>query len=118
MKSRVESTRGVLAHCDFSRARSVVDVGGGLGHLAFALVERYPQLRATVLDVPEVIAAAKRHAANKDTAVPTRLSFEAGDMFVDVPPGDRCLLKAIIHDWDDERDHPRRRRGSRDREDP
>ncbi|MGH7354780.1 MAG: methyltransferase family protein [Candidatus Rokuibacteriota bacterium] len=29
MKSRVESTRGVLEHGDFSRARTVVDVGGG-----------------------------------------------------------------------------------------
>jgi SAM-dependent methyltransferase len=103
MKSRVESTRGVLAHHDFSRARSVVDVGGGLGHLALALVERYPHLRATVLDLPEVIAAAQRHAANEDPAVLARLSFEAGDMFVDVPPGDLYLLKAIIHDWDDER---------------
>ena len=101
MKSRVESTRGVLEHGDFLRARTVVDVGGGLGHLAIALLSRYPHLRASVLDLPEVIAIAERHAAAEDPSVRERLSFVAGDMFADVPEGDTYVLKTIIHDWDD-----------------
>ena len=63
MKSRVESTRGAVEHSDLSSARMVVDVGGGFGHLAIALLERYPHLRACVLDLPEIIEVAERHAA-------------------------------------------------------
>jgi hypothetical protein len=77
MKSRVASTRGVLEHGDFAHARTVVDVGGGFGHLAIALLERYPHLRACVLDLPEVIAVAERHGQNLDAGVRARLSWRA-----------------------------------------
>jgi O-methyltransferase domain len=60
-------------------------------------------VRATVLDLPEVIAVAQRHAAAEAADVRARLTFVGGDMFVEVPPGDVYLLKAIIHDWDDAR---------------
>jgi SAM-dependent methyltransferase len=102
MRSRVQSTRGVVEHADFSRARHVVDVGGSFGHLAIALLERYPHLRATVLELPDVIPIAERHAASEDPALRARLTFVAGDMFAEVPAGDTYLLKAIIHDWDDD----------------
>jgi O-methyltransferase domain/Dimerisation domain len=101
MKSRVESTRGVLAHHDFSTARTVVDVGGGFGHLALALLERYPHLRALVQDLPDVIDIARRRATAEDGSLLARLHWVGGDMFTDVPPGDCYVLKAIIHDWDD-----------------
>jgi len=101
MKSRVDSTRAVLASCDFARARTVVDVGGGLGHLAIEILKRYPDVRASVLDIPDLIPIAERHAASEDPAVRERLTFVGGDMFVEVPAGDTYLLKAIVHDWDD-----------------
>jgi len=103
MKSQVESTRGVLEHYDFARARMVVDVGGGFGHLAMAILRRCPSVRATVLDLPDVIAIARRHAAHEDAGVLARLTFIGGDMFADVPPGDVYVLKTVIHDWDDAR---------------
>jgi hypothetical protein len=103
MKSRVDSVRGVLAHVDLSTARTVVDVGGSLGHLSIALLERYPDLRATVLDLPEMIVLAEEDGSAVDASVRERLTFVSGDMFVDVPPGDTYVLKAIVHDWDDER---------------
>lgn len=101
MKSRVDSTRGVVERYDFSRTQNVVDVGGGFGHLTLAILQRHPHVRGVVLDRPEVVAIAERYAADEDRAVRDRLSFVGGDMFVDVPPGDLYVLKAIIHDWDD-----------------
>jgi hypothetical protein len=101
MKSRVDSTRGVLERCDFSRARTLVDVGGGFGHLAVAILRRHPHVRTVVLDLPDVIALAEEEAAGEDAAVRERLRFVGGDMFVDVPPGDTYVLRAVVHDWDD-----------------
>jgi hypothetical protein len=101
MKSQVEGVRGVVEHGDFTAARHLVDVGGSFGHLAIALLQRDPGLRAAVLDLPPVIALAERHAAGEDPAVRSRLTLVAGDMFADVPEGDTYVLKTIIHDWDD-----------------
>jgi len=101
MKSQVEGIRGVVEHGDFAQARHVVDVGGSFGHLAIALLRRYPALRATVLDLPAVVAFGDEHAAGEDPVIRSRLTFVGGDMFVDVPPGDTYILKTIIHDWDD-----------------
>jgi hypothetical protein len=103
MRSRRDSTRAFVERCDLSAARTLVDVGGGLGHVAIAALGRYPQLRAIVLDRPELIPIAERHAAAEDPDVRARLAFVAGDMFVDVPVGDTFLLRSIIHDWDDAR---------------
>jgi len=101
MRSRRQSTQLVLEHGDFAQARSLVDVGGGFGHLAMALLARYPALRATVLDLPHVVTAAARHAAGEDPDVLARLSFVGGDMFREVPSADTYVLRAIVHDWDD-----------------
>ena len=103
MRSRVESTRGTVEHADLSRSRTIADVGGSLGHLAIALLERHPHLRACVLDLPEVVEVAERQAAGLAADIRARLSFVAGDMFVDVPAADTYFIKTVMHDWDDER---------------
>jgi SAM-dependent methyltransferase len=102
MKSNsLSSMRGVLDHCDFSDARKVVDVGGGFGHLAIALLKRYKDLRGVVLEVPDLIPIAEKHLQGEDKDVLRRLEFVGGDMFEEVPSGDVFILKHIIHDWDD-----------------
>jgi hypothetical protein len=103
MRSRVESTRGTVEHADLSGSRAIVDVGGSLGHLAIALLERHPHLTAAVLDLPEVIEVAERQATGLAPAIRSRLSFVAGDMFVDVPAADTYFVKTVMHDWDDAR---------------
>ena len=101
MRSQVEGIRGVVELGPFAESRRVVDVGGSFGHLAVALLQRHPTLRATVLDLPPVIALAERFIASQEPGVRARLSLMAGDMFAEVPPGDTYVLKTIIHDWDD-----------------
>jgi SAM-dependent methyltransferase len=106
MKSNsLSSLRGVLEHCDFTGVRKVVDIGGGFGHLAFALLGKYPGLRGVVLDVPDLIPVAKRSFPISDPEVAARLEYVGGDMFESVPAADAYVLKHIIHDWDDERCH-------------
>ena len=101
MKSRMDSVRNVLERVDFSGTRTVVDVGGGFGHLALAIARRYPTIRAVVLDLPDVAALGKEETAADDADVLGRVEFVGGDMFTDVPPGDLYVLKTIVHDWDD-----------------
>ena len=103
MKSNsLSSLRGVLEHCDFSGARRVADIGGGFGHLAAALLQKYPILRSVVLDVPDLIPIARKNL-HLDDAVASRLEYVGGDMFESVPPADVYIMKHIIHDWDDAR---------------
>jgi hypothetical protein len=103
MKSNsVNSMRGVLAHCDFTGIGKMVDVGGGFGHLAIALVEKYPHLQAAVLDQPDLIPIARKNGPT-DPAVTSRLEYIGGNMFESVPQADAYVMKHIIHDWEDER---------------
>jgi SAM-dependent methyltransferase len=80
-------------------ARVLLDVGGGTGIYSIALLQRNPQLRAIVLDRPEVLKVAAEFA--RDYGVERRLDFRVGDMFGDeLPPADIVLLSNVLHDWD------------------
>jgi hypothetical protein len=99
----LNSLRGVLESCDFTDVKNVVDVGGGFGHLAVALLGKYPRLRGVVLDMPALVPIAKAKFPMNDAGVASRLEYVGGDMFESVPPADVYVMKHIIHDWDDER---------------
>ncbi len=85
---------------DLSGIASLLDVGGGRGHLVAALLRRYPHLRGAVLDQPEVA----RHAAEvlARAGVAERAEVVSGDFFTSVPAGaDAYLMSMILHDWND-----------------
>jgi hypothetical protein len=87
---------------DFGRFQQLVDVAGGHGLLLATILQRFPNLKGVLFDLPEVIAGAK------DTLTPYRLDDRCevigGSFFEAVPAGaDGYMLKHIIHDWDDER---------------
>lgn len=85
---------------DLSQATRLVDIGGGTGIYAIACLRRFPTLKATVLDSPEVLKVAREMAA--EYGVLDRMEFVAGDMFADaLPEGDVMLLSNILHDWDE-----------------
>src|SRR5205085_7154525 len=81
-------------------ARRLLDVGGGSGLYAVAMLRANPSLRAVVWDRPEVLKVARESA--KRFGVLDRSEFAAGDMFADpVPPAcDVMLLSNVLHDWD------------------
>jgi hypothetical protein len=92
---------GIIERYDFSGIRTLVDVGAGYGPLTIAVLEKYPDIRGTVFDLPEVIDAAPANMQVKSESVARRLSYVPGDMFKEVPPADAYVLKLILHDWDD-----------------
>jgi hypothetical protein len=92
----------VVAAYDFSRFRTLVDVGGGQGALISSILIANPGLRGILFDIPPVIESARARLV--DSGLATRCEPIAGDVFTAVPSGgDAYLLKWIIHDWDDER---------------
>jgi hypothetical protein len=95
------TNHGVLERYDFSGVRTLVDVGAGAGHLVIGVLAKYAEIRGTIFDLPEVIAAAPSQLPVTDPAVAERLTYVAGDMFADLPPADAYAFKLIFHDWDD-----------------
>lgn len=66
---------------------SLVDVGGGHGAAAIAISRAFPQVKCTVLDLPQVISQAPEHST---------VQFVAGDMFDFIPTADAMFLKVSI----------------------
>jgi SAM-dependent methyltransferase len=85
---------------DTSAARQVVDVGGASGTVIAALLAGNPWLEGTILERADVADRAK--AAVAERGLSSRCRVVSGDFFVAVPEADICILKYIIHDWDDE----------------
>jgi acetylserotonin N-methyltransferase len=90
------SSPAVAAAFDLSRFHRIVDLGGATGHLAKAILDRYPHMEGAVFDLPEVIDFAREFTQG------TRVELIAGDFFTDpLPHADLYSLGRILHDWSD-----------------
>jgi SAM-dependent methyltransferase len=97
------TARALGRSVDFSRYKSLLDVGGGSGAFDIELCRIYPHLRATVYDLPFVTAIAARNAA--DVGLADRVSVVHGNFFKDSSfPSchDVILLSMIMHDWNEQ----------------
>ena len=91
----------VLGAYDFSGARTIMDVGGGNGSMAIAILERTPDVRGLVVDLPYIEGPAKERI--RTAGLESRARFEPVDFFQRVPEGaDVHVLKFILHDWNDD----------------
>lgn len=91
----------VLDAYDFSAFRRVVDVGGGNGAFLAPILARYPAMRGVLFDQPHVVSGAG--PILEAAGVAARCEVVAGSFFENVPEqGDAYLLKAVLHDWEDE----------------
>src|SRR4029450_563097 len=87
---------------DFSRFKTVVDVGGSYGTLLAAILCRNPTARGILFDQPHVVAAAREQLVAAGVA--ERCTTVGGDFFAEIPAGaDAYILAQILHDWDTER---------------
>ena len=102
LAGRARNVAPSLAHSvDLGQSQCLLDVGGGTGIYSYAILERFPHLRAIVLDRPEVLRIADEEA--RKYGATDRVELLPGDMFeCEIPNGaDVVLLSNILHDWDE-----------------
>ena len=91
----------VLDYYDFTNFNRVIDVGGGHGSLMEGILNRSPNIKGTVYDLPFVIEGTKKYIQN--IGLENRCECLPGNFFDSVPSdGDAYVLKSIIHDWHDD----------------
>ena len=87
-----------LADC-----KTLLDLGGGAGTYAIAFCQRYPNLRATVFDVPPVTVVTRSIVSQH--GLDDRVSVVEGDFTADPLPGkyDAVFMSNILHGGGPER---------------
>jgi hypothetical protein len=105
MATRIASfAPAVVACCDLAAERRIIDIGGGHGLLLAAFLDRWPDARGVLFDLPGAAAGGERHLV--DAGLADRVEVVGGDFFrpEDLPAGgDVYVLSQILHDWDDDR---------------
>lgn len=85
---------------DFSKYRTVADLGGGGGALIAAVLEAFPHVQGILVDRPEAVAEAGPRFAGGGLA--GRCKLLAADLVKEVPPGaDVYMLKHVLHGYED-----------------
>jgi SAM-dependent methyltransferase len=83
----------LAATYEWERHARVADLGGGTGSFLLAIRERHPQLGATLVELPEVAALARRRLAGTPIAV-----VEADVLTDPLPAGhDAVLIANVAH---------------------
>lgn len=82
---------------DFHDAARVLDVGGGTGAYAMAMMQVKRDLTATVFDLPDIVPITRRYV--REAGFASRIDTVAGDYLTDPLPGgyDIVFLSAIVH---------------------
>ena len=92
----------LMAAYDFGSFRCIADIGGGTGRLLADLLATYERARGVLFDLPNVVTGAS--AILGASGVEARCEVVGGNFFDGVPSGaDAYVLRAILHDWDDDR---------------
>jgi 2-polyprenyl-3-methyl-5-hydroxy-6-metoxy-1,4-benzoquinol methylase len=90
--------RALADKFDFSRYRTVCDVGGATGQLSVSVAARHPHVRCTSLDLPAATAIAERRIAGAGFA--DRVTAQSIDFFAEpLPKADVITMGMILHDW-------------------
>ena len=83
---------------DFSRYRTVCDVGGATGLLSMLVAGKHPHLQCTSADLPAATLIAERKIASAGLA--DRVSVKSLDFFAEpLPRADVITMGMILHDW-------------------
>lgn len=82
---------------DLGGARTLLDLGGGAGTNAIAFCQVYPDLRATIFDLPTTLEVADRVV--KEAGLESRITTVPGDFNADPlgGPYDVILMSDVLH---------------------
>lgn len=90
----------LLEAYDFSPYATLVDIGGGVGHVLAGILERYPGANGIVFDVAATMERAARYLAER--GLQGRYAVAAGDMLDSVPGGAGLyILSKVLNNWDE-----------------
>jgi len=99
-----EQAGSLVSSYDFSKHKTLVDVGGGQGSITKEIMRVFGAKnfknssleKAIVMDLAEVV----KYATSTDD---NPIKFVAGNFFEPetIPTGDLLLLNGVIHDWND-----------------
>ena len=83
---------------DFSRYRTLCDVGGATGLLCMEVAKKHPQIECISFDLPPVESVARKHVSA--AGLSDRVRVASGDFFQDpLPKADVVTMGMILHDW-------------------
>ena len=93
----------VADRLDLSRVSTLVDIGGGPGTYAVAMLHRWPHLRAAIYDLPATLEVARRILAEREPAILPRIDLVRVDYLYDEIPGPmrRLFMSNVIHNEDE-----------------
>ncbi|WP_406195480.1 methyltransferase [Kitasatospora sp. NBC_01560] len=96
-----QSAADFAAYLDLTGIDSVVDIGGGQGHVLASLLEKHPALHGTLLDLPKVVGGADPRL-REGGVFSARARLVPGDCRVAIPVhADLYIIKNIL-EWDDD----------------
>lgn len=83
----------------FTSSKNILDIGGGAGSFSISFVNRYPNRKLTIFELPVVCKIAKRFL--KKFEVEKKIQIIPGNFFQDEFPEkhDGILFSQIFHDW-------------------
>lgn len=90
--------RGVVRFLPLQGCATLLDVGGGSGAYAALLAQQHPDLRATVLDLPEIVAITQELIAQANLS--DRVAVQAGDATqgdYGLAQFDAVLFSGVLH---------------------
>jgi hypothetical protein len=83
---------------DFSRYRTLCDIGGATGLLCIEVAKKHPQIQCISFDLPPVEPVASKHIAA--AGLSDRIRTASGDFFQDpLPKAEVITMGMILHDW-------------------
>ena len=92
----------IAAGYPFGQFQTLIDIGGGQGHIITAILSQHQKLQGALFDIEPTAELARRFL--QERGLGDRCRVLGGDFFVDVPHGyDAYLVKSVLHDWDDPR---------------
>ena len=83
---------------DFSKYKTLTDVGGASGLLSLCVARVNPHMMCTTMDLPAATEIAKKKI--EAAGLSDRVKAEPIDFFTDeIPPSDIVTMGLILHDW-------------------